>query len=58
MLNLAKNGFLSLHQNAGQGLFGAKNFEKAYFNQPLECTAPKRWWKYTKLKPFGRNQAI
>ena len=24
-----------------------KNAENDYFDQRLECAAPKRWWKYT-----------
>ena len=29
-------------------VFRTKNAENDYFNQHLECTAPKRWSKYTK----------
>ena len=32
-------------------LFGMKNNEKAYFNQRLECAAPKHWSKYTTTIP-------
>ena len=28
-------------------LYSTKNAENDYFDQLLECAAPKRWWKYT-----------
>ena len=31
-------------------LYSIKNVEKAYFDQHLECAAPKRWLKYKTLK--------
>ena len=48
--NLKKKNFL---QNFAANflpflkLFSTKNAENDYFNQPLECTAPKLWSKYT-----------
>ena len=40
-------------------LFCSKCTEKAYFNQHLDCAAPKHWLKYTTLlfwnKPSVRN---
>ena len=39
---LAKNRFLSLHPNAGQRYY-TNIPKKAYFDQRLECKAPKRW---------------
>ena len=38
--NFAANFFLFL-------LFSTKNAENDYFDQSLECAAPKRWSKYT-----------
>ena len=32
-------------------LFGVKNAENDYFDQCLECAAPKRWSKYTTHDP-------
>ena len=33
--------------------FDTKNIEKVYFDQHLECTAPKHWSKYTTHRYFG-----
>ena len=40
---------LSWHRSKTQYVQQCKNHEKAYFNQQLECTAPKPWSKYTTL---------
>ena len=31
-------------------LFAIKNVKIAYFNQRLDCAAPKRWSKYTAIR--------
>ena len=36
-------------------LFRVKNTEKAYFDQYLECAAPKRWSKYTTTTPLSQS---
>ena len=39
-------------------LFLHQNFEKAYFNQCLECAAPKCWLKYTTSKRLCENHCV
>ena len=36
-------------------LFGTNNDEKGYFNQRLECWAPKKWSKYTAIMCQGKH---
>ena len=38
--------------------FLQKNTENDYFNQCLECAAPKRWSKYTTHVTFGHSLKI
>ena len=48
---IGENMFLIL-KGVNKKLFSTKNVEKAYFDQRLECTAPKRWLKHATHAQF------